>query len=49
MGSEMCIRDRVFGNLFRAKVLGLRKDAEVKIEAGQVSEQPAGEEENKAE
>ena len=40
---------QVFGNLFRAKVLGLRKDAEVKIEAGQVSEQPAGEEENKAE
>ena len=43
------LRGQVFGNLFRAKVLGLRKDAEVKIEAGQVSEQPASEEETKAE
>ena len=43
------LRGQVFGNLFRAKVLTLRETAEVKIEAGQVSEQPAGEEENKAE
>jgi len=43
------LRGQVFGNLFRAKVLVLREGAEVKIEAGQVPEQPAGEEENKAE
>ena len=43
------LRGQVFGNLFRTKVVSLREGAKVEITDGQVAEQPAGEEENKAE
>ena len=43
------LRGQVFGNLFRTKVVSLRKAAKVEIADGQVAAEPAGEEENKAE